>query len=507
MASTAGGSRDCQKKHYPQHKEVCRQLGASFVGVEAVDSGTDLGRVAVAKQDFSAGAIVLAEAPAIVFEEKNSYIDLFIKYLDAPKQIQESILDLQHSLPPPTPYEGFSLQYRDLQIEQEMTQLEHKEKHMLTMDIARKLVNISELNAFSYVPGGGSQVQVNGGDEKSALYVLASKVEHSCAPNVTSDITQLGMVEYQAQIPLNEGERITYSYMSDIYRHPRSDRRGFLESNKNFTCHCKRCSWFDECNPFKCPGCGEQAMFEGGGSGRYKESTYYCLSCKKEVSDSNESILSQIAMCANFESGLAEVQEMLQMGDLDMAKETCLMIYEDIAAYHTSQLHWLYPTVWKLASETYASLACMFMQNQDMSPDHPTVAECLRMSGYLLLLEAKWTEQTISVIRGWTNIKDAAIERGTCHTIELNQIPPVSEVIEGLASDTTPDSAVTQSIYRAGLDLLLVRSLREDVAKLFEKYWESLKSLQDLNEGERTWIAVLIKSKGGDNRFPNHLMV
>lgn len=492
---------------------MCRQLGASFVGVEVVDSGSNLGRVAVSKQDFAAGDIVLADVPAIVFStDNNSYLDLFIKYLDASPPIQESILDLHHSLLPQTRSEDLTLRTREHYIQQDFRAFQHKDKHLLTMDIARKLVSIVGLNAHGYHPGGQAKVPLHGGIEGTALYVLASKVEHSCAPNVNMIINKLGLLEYQTQIPLQQGDRITFSYMSGIYSHPRSDRRGFLMTSKSFTCHCKRCVGLDECNPFKCPSCGEQTLFEGGDDGSYKKSIYYCLSCNDEVPESNENVENQIHKCTDFESSLTKIKSMLHSGELEMAHMKCLEVHELIAAHYT-QLHWLHPTVWKWTSDVFASLAHMYMQ-QGMPPHHPKVAENLRVSGYAQLLEAKWTQQIIAVAQGWTSLKDAATTKNSCSVVELKPTPSVSKVkalVNGLISDTTtmryPNSDIALNIFHAGQDLLLGGEFDEDVAQLYERYWDGLLILRDLGEEERTWIAALIESKGQDNRFPNHLMV
>lgn len=111
--------KECQKRHYKEHKITCRQSEAPvrqpaaassdtqpttsfgfgdgntpFVGIDVIDAGGELGRVAIAKQAFSAGDVVSSESSAIVFNYDIS--ELLMKFLDAPMQTQESILDLYH---------------------------------------------------------------------------------------------------------------------------------------------------------------------------------------------------------------------------------------------------------------------------------------------------------------------------------------------------------------------------------------------------------------------------
>ena len=72
-------------------------MAASFVGMKVVNSGTPLGRVAVSKEAFNSGDVVLAEVPAIVFDDQN-YIRLFTEYLDASSDVQASIFDMHHNV-------------------------------------------------------------------------------------------------------------------------------------------------------------------------------------------------------------------------------------------------------------------------------------------------------------------------------------------------------------------------------------------------------------------------
>ena len=64
----------------------CSDCSTPFVGIDVIDSGGELGRVAIAKKAFSAGDVVLSELPALVFSiDISDMSELLIKFLDAPK--------------------------------------------------------------------------------------------------------------------------------------------------------------------------------------------------------------------------------------------------------------------------------------------------------------------------------------------------------------------------------------------------------------------------------------
>lgn len=114
--------------------------------------------------------------------------------------------------------------------------------------IARKLISIVDYNAHSY-----SSNQTSFGSKNTALCVIGSKIERSCAPNLSYRSTETGMLEYVVgESPIKEGDRLSFSYAPGIYELPRAIRRHFLEVNKGFTCQCERCLGFDECSPVVC---------------------------------------------------------------------------------------------------------------------------------------------------------------------------------------------------------------------------------------------------------------
>lgn len=110
----------------------------SFTGIEVVDSGVDLGRVAVAKQSFAAGDIVLSESPALVLNSDDMLdliCELLTRFLDTPRQTQEALLDLYHGSDDEFANE---LSQNAALYDQLINILEHPDTHLLSADVVHK---------------------------------------------------------------------------------------------------------------------------------------------------------------------------------------------------------------------------------------------------------------------------------------------------------------------------------------------------------------------------------
>ncbi|KAG1661153.1 hypothetical protein FOA52_002528 [Chlamydomonas sp. UWO 241] len=88
----------------------------------------------------------------------------------------------------------------------------------------------------------------------AALFALASKMEHSCAPNVRYSIAT-GAIVYTATAHITAGQRVCASYISGLEQ-PRDTRRAQLLTSKAFSCCCTRCEGPDHVRPLPCPSCG-----------------------------------------------------------------------------------------------------------------------------------------------------------------------------------------------------------------------------------------------------------
>jgi hypothetical protein len=498
----------CQRRHFKIHKKQCKALAASFLGFEVVESNSSLGRVAISTQNFKVGDTVLAEVPALVCNQKDGYIPLFSAYLDSEPEAQASILDMYHG-------SKEHLDYREILVRPELARFQHKKKHLLTVDIAKKIVSIVNLNAHQYeVKKVTGQVYTFGeeiSEMQMALYPLGSIPEHSCAPNVTSDTTELGLLHYQAIVPIGENERVTYSYMGSegVIKEPRTKRRLYLQENKSFWCECKRCVDFDECNPFVCGKCNNASMFEGGGTGSngYRHGIYYCLLCKHECKESDKSICKQIRDCDKLLQEMDQIARRLECGDLSVCRD-CLHLQSKLEGSFPSHLHWIFPKFWKLSCSAFASQALMEMQ-QGVSPIDQRVSQILRKAGYIQLLEAKWTLQMIGIIHGLVRLEDILAEvSDKCDSnapTDFPSIEKVNELIIDLVGCHPKNDQTASLIFHACQDLILGGEMNESVSNLLQSYYSVLEKMERLTVEEKNRIKVFIDSRGTKNIFPNHL--
>lgn len=108
----------------------------------------------------------------------------------------------------------------------------------------------------SFDQGGSDDLLEAGG-----LYVAASMLSHSCAPNAAWHLDDANSFILHARAQIDEGEEITIPYLSvaDLCL-PTPDRREILRASKDFTCCCVRCiAALDDARTFSCPLCGGRA--------------------------------------------------------------------------------------------------------------------------------------------------------------------------------------------------------------------------------------------------------
>lgn len=165
-----------------------------------VESGGRLGKVAIATRDFQPREVVLLEPPAVIVGLENGYFGLFEAFLAAPADTQTAILDMMYPPITATPMETDDpmeklRRQRDIVVDSEWRRYQRQypaaaqELIQADPDRAKKLVRIVGNNAHTYHRTATGDLIANlssGGpnNEGSALYVLGSKVEHSCVPNL-----------------------------------------------------------------------------------------------------------------------------------------------------------------------------------------------------------------------------------------------------------------------------------------------------------------------------------
>lgn len=78
------------------------------------------------------------------------------------------------------------------------------------------------------------------------LYLEASKINHSCAPNATWKMGERGELTVTSSRVIAQGEEIMINYSTGLEVYPGRIRRNHLLRGLLFYCHCERCK--DRCN-------------------------------------------------------------------------------------------------------------------------------------------------------------------------------------------------------------------------------------------------------------------
>jgi hypothetical protein len=189
--------------------------------VEIQSSGS-IGRILVATRDFAEGDVVLEEAPLLVSKDTSSRASL-AAYLAADEDTKADVMDMFHTAAP-----GSS--------------------------VSTVLEDIFAKNALSYF-GKVIAGEAHGAVAKSsALFLVGSKVEHSCSPNLAYNSLS-GNLVYKAVTAIPSGTRLTFSYIDSSPEVCTIKRRRDLFETKKFICECARCVGPDLARELKCDKC------------------------------------------------------------------------------------------------------------------------------------------------------------------------------------------------------------------------------------------------------------
>eukprot|EP00931_Biecheleriopsis_adriatica_P006699 TRINITY_DN108062_c0_g1_i1.p1 TRINITY_DN108062_c0_g1~~TRINITY_DN108062_c0_g1_i1.p1 ORF type:complete len:229 (-),score=49.22 TRINITY_DN108062_c0_g1_i1:2-613(-) len=193
-----------------------------------------MGRVLIAAVDFTAGELVLEEAPLLTWQEDP--MALFRDFMAAPEWKQTLILDMARSKVSPE------------------RAAEHEEVAAMAQQLS--MAKSTARAVLVAVDTNAHQIRAAGSDEEhAALFARASKAEHSCNPNCAKTVQALpGKIRYSAIRSIKAGERISICYLPDLWSTPRECRRSaLLEQEKGFICSCSRCTVADDCRGLACP--------------------------------------------------------------------------------------------------------------------------------------------------------------------------------------------------------------------------------------------------------------
>lgn len=170
-------------------------------GYRLIDSGGPRGRIVLATRSYAVGEVVLTEEPLIVFQSPGNLTSLLaklvLKFLSASDACRAHILDLVHPLPLDGPHASPRVIARLLHASAVKEYLPASAQ--VDVNTIHKLILIVDTNAHAFnVAGGmreGACSAAPGSSSSgstvstSALFLVGSKAEHSCQPNVCYDST------------------------------------------------------------------------------------------------------------------------------------------------------------------------------------------------------------------------------------------------------------------------------------------------------------------------------
>jgi hypothetical protein len=495
--------RDCQQAHFKKHKLVCKQLATSTKksspenGIQVVDTKSAMGRVVIATKDFIAGDIVLSETPAIVFDDQVGYNSLWDAYLKAPPDKQKEVLEMQADS-----VAG------DKEINDQITSDLRTYNEQMDPSLARNLVEIALINAHAFQPEGtGSYSEHELSESKAALFTMGSKIEHSCAPNISFETSPTGLLEYVTEMPIAKKQRLSISYQSHVYEESRQHRRQNIRESKGFLCQCSRCLSLDECSPLNCSHCQQKGtLFQRG-----VDNSWMCQACDWK-GDAAESIENQIKEQELLSQKLDGIKMRLQSSGFNstMIMECCII--QNVIASKLSPLHWLYPKVYHSLRVVATSQARFLMRNKHLHQTDPSVVAMLQLAGKSQLEHFHWLSRNISLVHGTRELQEVCQNADQVDSLQENTLrskadiePFLDSIIESAESSFNINSQTVSLIFYAGLDLLLAGHT-ERVAKMFESFKDMFSQWKILSPENRKRIQILIKSKGKRNPFPNHII-
>lgn len=288
--------RECQRKGWPDHKDVCRPF--------TVGKNQKCGRHLIASRDLTVDDVIVTEAPLVLGPKQDTdplclgcYRKLTGKYrcsqctwpmcspqcekrpdhqpecqvtkaaglniniddVDSPNHLYEVITVLRCLVlagKEPKRWKSTTERLNNRYMRTVGSpQYRHNQEHVVQVirdkfrlheypgvDASEAAIHtVLGLLQFNYVPTKTAYTEVQ------ALYPMASLVSHSCVPN-TKPVFQDGNLILRASDPIKRGEPITAIY-ADILWGTRA-RRDYLRQTRYFSCTCRRCEDPTELNTF-----------------------------------------------------------------------------------------------------------------------------------------------------------------------------------------------------------------------------------------------------------------
>jgi hypothetical protein len=274
-------------------------IGLTGVRVEHIEGA---GRALIASRSFEAGDLVLQEVPALQWA-KDTPADLIASFLSVSASAQAAILDTARTVPQEAAKSQRALARTKLAL-----QLAQSYDGPRVLDLVEALLSISDLNAHSFEGG-------------MAIFMTASKANHSCDPNCGHSTKVDGELRYYATRAIAEGQSITISYLDGAWSMSRAARQSVLLEQKLFDCACLRCSGPDNCRGVACTdsACGGRAVCYNNASwqcklcGTLTQPASMCLAVEEELTLAAAAIQKGALRCtvSHLDSVIASVRERL----------------------------------------------------------------------------------------------------------------------------------------------------------------------------------------------------
>ncbi|CAG8473080.1 3956_t:CDS:1 [Funneliformis caledonium] len=213
-----------------------------------------------ATRDFEKGEIILSETPLIntlsskrdrtfacTFDVDLNVFSIFKTFFDASPEVQNVILN-KFYLPPQDQFDSAWSSIGSANIDKIIKTCINRVEAWsdIPEDTFRKVFMIFTLN---------SQDFSSDGSDGSAIFVLGSKMNHSCEANTFYQSID-GQGIHTAVERISKGEQITTDYLGKDSILSKSVRHMILKRTKLFACECPRCTeGMDVSRGLPCPNC------------------------------------------------------------------------------------------------------------------------------------------------------------------------------------------------------------------------------------------------------------
>lgn len=443
-----------------------------------------MGRVVVANRDFAPGQVVFHEDPLLIWpvDTRDGVPDsaMIQAFASASTEVRQEVLRLSHpSLASPLGKSYENHARRLVQAKSVKLPVTQVQRLLMINDCnTHAFRGLEELSGPVEVP---ATMETEYGCPFKAIFLIGSKVEHSCIPNVAYQ-TKCGHLMYRAVRPIRAGERVSFPYICPHPEQSLSERRSLLETGKLFLCSCELCRGPEMNRPLAC--CVRDCI----GIAFRTERKWTCDECGAVKTDND--------MTEDERAGTAEYRKILrgvQSGMRPGTGEKVLQRYQQRIFHSLSPQHYLHAQYHALIAKMAASEALMV---QDPQPNQlaPVVdlqaARLLAATSALRLL--LWRERLNAVIEG--RVKADTIWKAggwsRNNVEELEDVWAAWRSEEGLK----PCPASAKDAFYAGRDMLLAVEGKEQKtsARIFRRYEQQIFSFLAPEDPDRHRVRAII---------------